>query len=209
MFFFVILLNINQLNNVCFYNIFFLCRFEIEKKLKRAKKKEIKEQKSLDKILTTNNKNESSYSTNSIPLDLKDRVKERKKNIEKNKFRDEKKTAMTLLKARRDEKRERGIIYFNLYEHFNKIKHKNFNFPNNWYHFIFVSVEEKEKEKKKDLEKKIDDESDDQSDQNQTKLKASDIYSDDSNSSSDSLSSDDEPIEKPQSILDSDSDTTK
>lgn len=90
----------------------------------------MKEQKSLEKILVTNNKtDESSYLTNSIPLDLKDRVKERKKNIEKNKFRNEKKTAMTLLKARRDEKRERGKIYFNLYEHLNKTSNKNISFP--------------------------------------------------------------------------------
>lgn len=72
----------------------------------------MKEQKSLEKSLESNNKNESPYSTNTTPLDLKDRVKERKKNIEKNKFKDDKKTAMTLLKARRDEKRERGILHF-------------------------------------------------------------------------------------------------
>lgn len=44
----------------------------------------------------------------SMPLDLKDRVKERKKNVEENKIKGDKKAAMTLLKARREEKRERG-----------------------------------------------------------------------------------------------------
>lgn len=55
------------------------------------------------------NKSESSFSTSSMPLDLKDRVKERKKNVEENKGKGDKKVAMTLLKARREEKRERGM----------------------------------------------------------------------------------------------------
>lgn len=84
-----------------------VCRFEIEKKLKRAKKKEIKEQKSLEKSMASN-KSEPSLTTSSVPLDLKDRVKERKKNVEENKGKGDKKVAMTLLKARREEKRERG-----------------------------------------------------------------------------------------------------
>lgn len=54
------------------------------------------------------NKSESSITTSSMPLDLKDRVKERKKNVEENKGKGDKKVAMTLLKARREEKRERG-----------------------------------------------------------------------------------------------------
>lgn len=82
-------------------------RFEIEKKLKRAKKKEMKEQKSLEKSMASN-KSEASLSSSPMPLDLKDRVKERKKNVEENKGKGDKKVAMTLLKARREEKRERG-----------------------------------------------------------------------------------------------------
>lgn len=55
------------------------------------------------------NKSESS-TPSSMPLDLKDRVKERKKNVEENKGKGDKKAAMSLLKARREEKRERGNI---------------------------------------------------------------------------------------------------
>lgn len=53
------------------------------------------------------NKLDSSHNS-SLPLDLKDRVKERKKNVEENKGKGDKKVAMSLLKARREEKRERG-----------------------------------------------------------------------------------------------------
>ncbi|XP_025423605.1 RNA polymerase-associated protein Rtf1 [Sipha flava] len=152
-------------------------RFEIEKKLKRAKKKEMKEQKSLERSMASY-KSESS-NTSSVPLDLKDRVKERKKNVEENKGKGDKKAAMSLLKARREEKKERE--------------------------------EEKEKQQKKDKEQRgeEDDEetSDKQTDQNRTKLKASDIYSDDSNSSSDSGSS--ESIKKDRNFQDSDSDTNE
>ncbi|XP_050540392.1 RNA polymerase-associated protein Rtf1 [Daktulosphaira vitifoliae] len=154
-------------------------RFEIEKKLKRAKKKEYKEQKSTENRSTSSNKSESSYQPNSIPLDLKDRVKERKKNVEENKGKGDKKAAMSLLKARREEKKERE--------------------------------EEKEKQQKKEKDKKGDDEdeetSDKQADQNRTKLKASDIYSDDSASSSDSDSS--ESVKKNRNFRDSDSDTNE
>lgn len=66
----------------------------------------MKEQKSLEKSMASS-KSETSY-TGSVPLDLKDRVKERKKNVEENKGKGDKKVAMTLLKARREEKRERG-----------------------------------------------------------------------------------------------------
>lgn len=48
----------------------------------------------------------------SMPLDLKDRVKERKKNVEENKVKGDKKAAMSLLKAKREEKRERGKLNF-------------------------------------------------------------------------------------------------
>lgn len=86
-------------------------RFEIEKKLKRAKKKEMKEQKSLERSMASH-KSESS-NTSSVPLDLKDRVKERKKNVEENKGKGDKKVAMSLLKARREEKKERGTYKIN------------------------------------------------------------------------------------------------
>lgn len=69
----------------------------------------MKEQKSLEKSLASN-KSESSYTSSPMPLDLKDRVKERKKNVEENKGKGDKKAAMSLLKARREEKRERGIL---------------------------------------------------------------------------------------------------
>uniref|UniRef100_A0A2H8TV92 RNA polymerase-associated protein Rtf1 n=2 Tax=Melanaphis sacchari TaxID=742174 RepID=A0A2H8TV92_9HEMI len=86
---------------------------------------------------------------------------------------------MTLLKARREEKRERE--------------------------------EEKEKQLKKDMEKKGDDDdeetSDKQNDQNQSKLKASDIYSDDSNSSDSDTSN---SVKKSnRHFFDSDSDTNE
>lgn len=68
----------------------------------------MKEQKFLERSLASN-KSDSSYVSSSVPLDLKDRVKERKKNVEENKGKGDKKAAMSLLKARREEKRERGI----------------------------------------------------------------------------------------------------
>ncbi|XP_015373205.1 PREDICTED: RNA polymerase-associated protein Rtf1 [Diuraphis noxia] len=153
-------------------------RFEIEKKLKRAKKREMKEQKSLERSMSSN-RSDSPYSGSSMPLDLKDRVKERKKNVEENKGRGDKKVAMSMLKARREEKRERE-----------EEKEKQLK---------------KDMEKKGD----DDDEetSDKQSDQNQSKLKASDIYSDDSNSSSDTDSS--ESDKKGRHFFDSDSDTNE
>ncbi|XP_001943293.1 RNA polymerase-associated protein Rtf1 [Acyrthosiphon pisum] len=153
-------------------------RFEIEKKLKRAKKKEMKEQKSLERSMSSN-RSDSPYSGSSMPLDLKDRVKERKKNVEENKGKGDKKAAMSMLKARREEKRERE-----------EEKEKQLK---------------KDMEKKGD----DDDEetSDKQSDQNQSKLKASDIYSDDSNSSSDTDSS--ESVKKSRHFFDSDSDTNE
>lgn len=94
-------------------------RFEIEKKLKRAKKNELKEQKSLERTMAFN-KADSPYSS-STPLDLKDRVKERKKNIEEIKGKCDKKIAMTMLKAIRDGKRERGDS-INFFSFFNCIK---------------------------------------------------------------------------------------
>lgn len=74
--------------------------------MKRAKKLELKEQKSLDKLMSSN-KSDLSY-TSSTPLDLKDRVKERKKNTEEIKENCQKKLAMSMLKTIREEKRERS-----------------------------------------------------------------------------------------------------
>lgn len=71
----------------------------------------MKEQKSLERSMSST-RSDSPYS-GSIPLDLKDRVKERKKNVEENKGKGDKKAAMSLLKARREEKRERGMFNFN------------------------------------------------------------------------------------------------
>lgn len=93
----------------------FIYRFEIEKKLKRAKKKEMKEQKSLERSMSSN-RSDSPYSGSSMPLDLKDRVKERKKNVEENKGKGDKKAAMSMLKARREEKRERGMSNVDKYD---------------------------------------------------------------------------------------------
>lgn len=55
----------------------------------------------------SSNKSDSS-NTGSTPLDLKDRVKERKKNTEEIKENCQKKLAMSMLKTIREEKRERS-----------------------------------------------------------------------------------------------------
>jgi len=83
----------------------------------------MKEQKSLERSMSSN-RSDSPYSGSSMPLDLKDRVKERKKNVEENKGRGDKKVAMSMLKARREEKRERGKSNFNTYNRINKVKIK-------------------------------------------------------------------------------------
>lgn len=72
----------------------------------------MKEQKSLEKSMASS-KSDSSFTTSPAPLDLKDRVKERKKNVEENKGKGDKKAAMSMLKARREEKRERGKKFIN------------------------------------------------------------------------------------------------
>lgn len=73
----------------------------------------MKEQKSLERSMKNDSYKSESSNTSSVPLDLKDRVKERKKNVEENKGKGDKKAAMSLLKARREEKRERGTFKFN------------------------------------------------------------------------------------------------
>lgn len=69
------------------------------------------EQKLLEKNIASNKSDMSN--TSIIPLDLKNRVKERKKDVEENKNKREKKSAMTMLKAKREEKRERGMFITN------------------------------------------------------------------------------------------------
>ncbi|XP_034235449.1 RNA polymerase-associated protein RTF1 homolog [Thrips palmi] len=135
-------------------------RFEIEKKLRLAKKQEMKKKKDHDK-------------KKELKMDPKERSKERKKTVEENRGRTENKkaAAMDMLKKRREEKLKR---------------------------------EESERQKRVDDEKKREEEkgrgSDDDKDDrdgddsdgksagggsSRTKLKASDIYSDDSGSESD------------------------
>jgi RNA polymerase-associated protein RTF1 len=124
-------------------------RFNIEKKLKQAKKREMRKQKS------SHGEKKSDFT-----LDLKERVLERKKNVEENRGKkDNKFHAMTLLKEKREQKRER---------------------------------EEKEKMQKAEQEKIKEEQSNNVesgeesivSRRYKTKLKASDVYSDDSGSSS-------------------------
>ena len=74
----------------------FLSRFEIEKKLRLAKKQEMRKKRDQEK------KKEEK-------MDAKERSKERKKTVEENRGKvDKKAAAMNMLKARREEKRERG-----------------------------------------------------------------------------------------------------
>uniref|UniRef100_A0A0V0G5C4 Putative rna polymerase-associated protein rtf1 n=1 Tax=Triatoma dimidiata TaxID=72491 RepID=A0A0V0G5C4_TRIDM len=135
-------------------------RFEIEKKLRLAKKQEMKKKK----------KSSSSGSKKSITdnkMDVKERSKERKKMVEENRGKmDKKAQAMNLLKARREEKKER------------EEKEKK-------------AAEERRKEeedKKRDEDGEDSDDDDDEEGTTgttgKTVLKASDIYSDDSGSES-------------------------
>lgn len=78
-------------------------RFEIEKKLRMAKKQELKKQKESKK--REKGTDEKDKKLERAP-DPKERSKDRKKTIEEKQ--DKKYHAMSLLKARREEKRERG-----------------------------------------------------------------------------------------------------
>ncbi|XP_014206149.1 RNA polymerase-associated protein RTF1 homolog [Copidosoma floridanum] len=152
-------------------------RFEIEKKLRQARKKEQKKQKEFKK----KEKGGDEKKVDRAP-DPKERSKDRKKTIEEKQ--DKKSSAMAMLKARREEKRER---------------------------------EEKEKQRMEEQKQQSkDDEEELEGDHkgSKTKLKASDIYSDDSGSSS---SDEDKESSKPasrqrsssSSSRDSDSDDQK
>lgn len=81
-------------------------RFEIEKKLRMAKKQELKKQKESKK---KEKGIEEKQKIDRAP-DPKERSKDRKKTIEEKQ--DKKFHAMSLLKARREEKKERGKISY-------------------------------------------------------------------------------------------------
>ncbi|XP_075214712.1 RNA polymerase-associated protein Rtf1 [Lycorma delicatula] len=132
-------------------------RFEIEKKLRLAKKQEMKKKKGTQK------KKEER-------LDPKERSKERKKTVEENRGKmDKKAQAMNLLKARREERKEREEK-----EKQQKIEQEK-------------RKEEEVANKKESGEQEDEGEDGDSSgERSRTKLKASDIYSDDSGSGSDS-----------------------
>lgn len=156
-------------------------RFEIEKKLRMAKKQELKKQKESKK---KEKGVEEKQKIDRAP-DPKERSKDRKKTIEEKQ--DKKFHAMSLLKARREEKKERE----------EKEKQR---------------IEQQQQQSKDMEEEELDD--DHKSGANKTKLKASDIYSDDSGSSD---SGEEEEVAKPTSqrrsstseSRDSDSDNDK
>ncbi|KAI4478964.1 PREDICTED: RNA polymerase-associated protein RTF1 homolog [Polistes canadensis] len=155
-------------------------RFEIEKKLRMAKKQELKKQKESKK----KEKGVEDKKIDRAP-DPKERSKDRKKTIEEKQ--DKKFHAMSLLKARREEKKERE----------EKEKQR---------------IEQQQQQSKDIEEEELED--DHKGGANKTKLKASDIYSDDSGSSD---SREEEPSSKLEShqrsssseSRDSDSDTDK
>lgn len=146
-------------------------RFEIEKKLRMAKKQELKKQKESKK---KEKGIEERQKIDRAP-DPKERSKDRKKTIEEKQ--DKKFHAMSLLKARREEKKERGKIFYIL----SSLHVANLS-------MLISSIEEKEKqriEQQQQQSKDMEEEEleDDHKGANKTKLKASDIYSDDSGSS--------------------------
>jgi len=72
-------------------------RFEIEKKLRLARKQEMRKKRDQEK-------------RREEKMDAKERSKERKKTVEENRGKvDKKAAAMNMLKARREERRERGM----------------------------------------------------------------------------------------------------
>ncbi|XP_021937491.1 RNA polymerase-associated protein RTF1 homolog isoform X2 [Zootermopsis nevadensis] len=128
-------------------------RFEIEKKLRLAKKQEMRKKRDQEK------KREEK-------MDAKERSKERKKTVEENRGKvDKKAAAMNLLKARREERRER--------EEKEKLQR--------------MEQEKRREEEKEGVEGEEEDgeQPEEKSGSSKTKLKASDIYSDDSGSESD------------------------
>lgn len=124
-------------------------RFEIEKKLRQARKAERAKEKPFSKP-KEKERDHSRLQTDFSSIDHKERSKERKKNIEENRGRvDKRVNAMAELKARREDKQKR---------------------------------EEAEEKRKEEQRKKDEEEAALSSNKNAVKLKASDIYSDDSES---------------------------
>uniref|UniRef100_A0A8D8XQR3 RNA polymerase-associated protein Rtf1 n=1 Tax=Cacopsylla melanoneura TaxID=428564 RepID=A0A8D8XQR3_9HEMI len=147
-------------------------RFDIERKLRLARKQELKEQKKSgggggggqsgsSSPSQNKDKDKKKVLTPDQLLDLKERSKERKKTVEDRGRTDKKSLAMNLLKARREEKRER------------EEKEKQ----------IRIEKENRRKESKDD-EDEDDESGDGKSKKNKKILKASDVYSDDSGSGS-------------------------
>lgn len=124
-------------------------RFEIEKKLRQAKKAERAREKPTSHK-PKDRDNAKSLQTDFSSIDHKERSKERKKNIEENRGKvDKRVNAMAELKARREGKQRR---------------------------------EEAETARREEQRKKDEEEAILSSNKNSVKLKASDIYSDDSES---------------------------
>ncbi|KAJ3629729.1 hypothetical protein MTP99_014100 [Tenebrio molitor] len=127
-------------------------RFEIEKKLRQAKKAERAREKPhrhKDKE-KEKDRDHSKLQTDFTSIDHKERSKERKKNIEENRGRvDKRVNAMAELKARREDKQKR---------------------------------EEAEEKRKEEQRKKEEEDATHSTNKSAVKLKASDIYSDDSES---------------------------
>lgn len=125
-------------------------RFEIEKKLRQAKKAERAKEKPHKHKDKDKSKDHSKLQTDFSSIDHKERSKERKKNIEENRGRvDKRVNAMAELKARREDKQKR---------------------------------EEAEEKRKEEQRKKDEEDAILLANKNAVKLKASDIYSDDSES---------------------------
>lgn len=99
-------------------------RFEIEKKLRMAKKQELKKQKESKK---KEKGIEEKQKIDRAP-DPKERSKDRKKTIEEKQ--DKKFHAMSLLKARREEKKERGKVFHLLLSSLHVTNIFNVNFFN-------------------------------------------------------------------------------
>ncbi|XP_045464937.1 RNA polymerase-associated protein Rtf1 [Harmonia axyridis] len=154
-------------------------RFEINKKLRQAKKaerakdkpakkhkeKKVKEKKeeAPRKYEKDSDKDQSDLQTDFSSIDHKERSKERKKNIEENRGKmDKRMNAMAELKARREDKQKR----------------------------------EEAEEKKKEEQRKKDEK---EAEEKKTKLKASDVYSDDSDSESENEDSKEKSRQSPTS----------
>lgn len=139
-------------------------RFDIERKLRLARKQELKDAKKSGGTPSSSKDKDKDKKKQLTPdqlLDLKERSKERKKTVEDRGKTDVKSLAMNQLKARREEKRER------------EEKERQ----------IRIEKESRRKEQK-DKEDDEEDEGEGRSKKNKKILKASDVYSDDSGSGS-------------------------